>query len=498
MKLKFGMQGRGYRSLVLAAVVGTSIAATCVGCDRSDSSAPTLVLDSLPAGVRERSAEFGGKVRMLGYAMTGRQKSLRAGRNVSVTLYWQANAKVEPGYKLSTQLLDAAGERVLDLDNAGPLREQKDGKPLLPPENWVPGKVYVDELSFTVPKQVKTWQVQLAGGLVKGNEKMKITNGVDVDSGLALFATSATGVSGRGPAQRRVPDLRVNVLDAKTKIKIDGKLDEEAWKEAPSAPLGDVITGQRNKKSPVDGTVRLLWNDQGFYVAFEAQDTDLVGGFQKTDKDPHLWAKDTVVIMVDPDGDGDNKDYYEIQINPQNLVYDTLYDDYDSPRQGPDGPFGHQEWSSGVKSAVVLDGTLDKSDDTDKGYVVEAFLPWKSFSKAKKIPPALGDTWRMNFYVMQNVNAVSWSPLLRPGDFQRASRFGKVLFASKAWVEPSAAPAPSAAAGAPPAPNGSGAAVNAPVPAGSVVPAKAPLVERVQAAKPPAPAVPAPTPPSNP
>jgi hypothetical protein len=505
MKLKFGMQGPGTRSVILAAALGTWCAPTLVGCSRSESSttasAPTLVLDSLPAGVRARNTEFGGKVKVLGYKYAGKQKTMRAGANVSITLYWQVTEKVEPGYKLATQLLDAAGERVLDLDNASPLREQKDGKPLLPPESWVPGKVYVDELTFTVPKRVKSWQVQLAAGLAKGDEKMKITAGSEAADGLALLATSGTGVRDRSQAQRRVPELRVNVLDAKTKIKIDGKLDEAAWKEAPSAQLADVTTGQRNKKLPVDGNVRLLWSEQGFYVAFEAEDKDIVGGFKKTDKDPHLWTKDTVEIMIDPDGDGDNKDYYEIQINPQNLVFDTQYDDYNVPKQEPDGPFGHQEWSSGVKSALTVNGTLDKSDDTDSGYVVEAFLPWKSFAKAKKVPPALGDTWRMNFYVMQDNGGVGWSPLLRQGNFHKASRFGKVLFASTDWVEPAPAPAASNSAEAPaPAPDGSGAAVSAAAPASSAVAAKPPLVERVQAAKTPAsppPAPAAPTPPSK-
>ena len=113
---------------------------------------------------------------------------------------------------------------------------------------------------------------------------------------------------------------------------------------------------------------------------------DIVGGFKKTDHDPHLWTKDTVEMMVDPDGDGDNKDYYEIQINPQNLVFDSQFDDYNQPKVEPDGPFGHQDWSANLKSAVTLDGTVDKSDDEDRGYTVEAFIPWKSFSKAKKLP----------------------------------------------------------------------------------------------------------------
>jgi hypothetical protein len=506
------MQGRSYRSALLAAVIGAWCAQAVVGCGRSDApeapSGPKLVLDSVPSGIRQRDTAFDGKLRMLGYKFTGKQRTMRAGTRVTVALYWQASGKVEPGYTMQTRLLDAAGERVLDLDNAGPLREQKDGKPLLPPDSWVPGKVYVDELTFTVPKDVKSWQVQLVSGFVKGDQKLKITSGGDASvDGLALLATSGTGVRDRSQgAARRVPNLRVDVLDAKTKIKIDGKLDEAAWKDAPSATLVDVVTGQRNKKSPVAGEVRVLWSEQGLYVAFDAKDKDLVGGFKKTDKDPHLWTKDTVEIMIDPDGDGDNKDYYEVQISPQNLVFDTQYDDYNVPKTEPDGPFGHQEWSSGVKSAVTLNGTLDKSDDVDEGYVVEAFLPWKSFGKAKKTPPALGDNWRMNFYVMQDNAGVAWSPILKQGNFHKASRFGSVLFASKDWTPPAEAPATSGSAAPAPAPEGSGAAVAAPAPpgsAGTAVAAKPALVEHVQAAKPklqapPQPAAAAPAAPAAP
>lgn len=490
MKLKFGMLGRTYRSAVFAAVLGTVGVPATIGCSRSDAPepTPTLTLDAVPGGVRKRDTEFDGKIRMLGYKFSGKQRTMRAGSRVTVSLYWQANGKVEPGYTMVTRLLDAAGERVLDLDNAGPLREQKDGKPLLPPDKWVPGKIYVDDLTFTVPKQVKSWQVQLVSGFAKGEEKLKITSDGESVDGLALLATSGTGVRDKTQGARRIPSLRVDVLDAKTKIKIDGKLDEAAWQDAPADSLIDVATGERNKKSPVSGDVKLLWSQQGLYVAFDAKDKDLIGGFKKTDKDPHLWTKDTVEIMIDPDGNGDNKDYYEVQINPQNLVFDTQYDDYNVPKQEPDGPFGHQEWSSGVKSAVTLNGTLDKSDDVDQGYIVEAFLPWKSFSKAKKAPPALGDTWRMNFYVMQDNAGVAWSPILKQGNFHKASRFGKILFASKDWA-PSPAPAASDSAAQPSAaPSNSGAKLAAPTPEArepeaEALAGKAPLVEHVQAAK---------------
>ena len=69
-------------------------------------------------------------------------------------------------------------------------------------------------------------------------------------------------------------------------------------------------------------------------------------------------------------------------------------------------------------------------------------IPWKSFAKAKKTPPALGDTWRMNFYAMQDNGGVSWSPILGQGNFHRASRFGKILWAEKGWMPQGPSPIP--------------------------------------------------------
>ena len=141
--------------------------------------------------------------------------------------------------------------------------------------------------------------------------------------------------------------------------------------------------------------------------------------------------------MIDPDGDGDNRDYYEIQVNPQNLVFDSQFDAYNLPHVEPDGPYGHEEWSANLKSAVTVQGTLDDGREDD-GYVVEMAIPWTSFQKAKRTPPTLADTWRMNFYAMKNNSGVAWSPILGQGNFHKASRFGRVRFAGPAEHETAA------------------------------------------------------------
>ena len=369
------------------------------------------------------------------------------GQRVKVTMYWQAKKKLDDGWQLFTHVLDGSGERILNIDNVGPLRTVKGDHQVLGPSEWTPGKVYVDEQTFTVPKNVKTNRIQFVTGVWKGNSRLKTLSGPHdrENRGIIVNLPINRPHHANSLANARVPELRVDKLPKDTKIKIDGKLDEDAWKTAPTAgPFVSVLTGKPDPAFPVGGNVKVLYDDQNLYLGFDVKDTDVTGGFKKGAKDPHLWTKDTVEIMVDPDGDGDNLDYYEIQINPQNLVFDSQFDEYNKPEKKPDGPFGHEDWSAKLKSAVTVNGTIDKPKDKDQGYVVEAAIPWKSFSKAKTTPPKPGDTWRMNFYAMKNNNGVAWSPILGQGNFHKASRFGRILWAEKGWKppEPKAPPAP--------------------------------------------------------
>jgi hypothetical protein len=226
-----------------------------------------------------------------------------------------------------------------------------------------------------------------------------------------------------------LPRLAVVRLGDGESVTIDGHLDEPAWAHAATTTVFvNVGTGQRDPAAPVQGNARMAWDSRFLYLGVTVVDRDVRGGFPAEAIDPHLWERDTIELMVDPDGDGDNRDYYEIQVSPQNLVFDSRFDDYNAPRGGPDGPFGHQEWASGLTSAVHVDGTLDDATDRDRGYVVELQVPWKAFDKAKRAPPEPGDQWRMNVYAMQDNGGVAWSPILGKGNFHKAERFGRVTF----------------------------------------------------------------------
>lgn len=399
-----------------------------VGCSRKPTpEQQALVLAAVPKDVAlPLHVDFGGALELVS-ASVSPMRDLKLGSRVELTLYWRKTGDVPKGYRLFTHVLDEAGESILNLDNVGLLRKSVQGDVLLPPSAWETGKVYADKQAFSIPKDLRTDSIKLVCGLFRGDERLKITAGRQ-QSDRAIIADLPVA---RPPKPVGIPPvIWVPFRQAAWPIVIDGKLDDAVWTRATTTgQLVNAGTGEPQVGGAVTGTVRLIYDNDALYLAFEVFDEDVRGGFDPAQADPHLWTRDTVEVMIDPDGDADNKDYYEIQVGPQNLVFDSQFDDYNRPRVDPDGPFGHQEWSAQLRSAVEVHGTLDDARE-DEGYTVEMAIPWSSLRLAKRTPPNAGDTWRMNFYAMENNGGAAWSPILGQGNFHRASRFGRVHFAA--------------------------------------------------------------------
>jgi hypothetical protein len=471
---------------LLSAAAGTD----CVGGSKGTSSGEVeklkaYILESPPKDMTGKlDINFENKVRLIGYKVDP-AGAAPPGTDVKLTMFWKVEDKLDDGWSLFTHIVDSNNDRSLNIDNVGPLREVKESHQVLWPSAWEKGKIYVDEQTFRVPDDVKTPDFAITTGIWKGDARLKIVSGPADSENRGIVVRMKTGVENKPQPHTELPHLRVMKLAKNAKINIDGKLDDEAWKTAAvTGPFVDVGTGNPNTAFPVNGSVKLAWDDANMYLGFQVEDPDVIGGWPKDAKDPHLWEKDTVEIMADPDGDGDNNDYYEIQVNPQNLVFDTQYDSYNTPKTEPAGPFGHQDWSAKLKSAVVVDGTLDKAGDKDKGYAVEIAIPWSSFTKAKNHPPKANDEWRMNFYAMKNNSGVAWSPILGQGNFHKATRFGRVVWATA--DAPVAAASGAAAGSAAPVAAAPGAAHSAAGVASVAKPTKATL-PAMSVAKPPAP-----------
>jgi hypothetical protein len=174
-------------------------------------------------------------------------------------------------------------------------------------------------------------------------------------------------------------------------IRIDGRLDDAAWQAAPwTDPFVD-IEGDRKPRPRFRTRAKMLWDDQYFYIAAEMEE-------------PHVWATitkhDEVIfhdndfeVFIDPDGD--NHEYYELEINANNAEWDLFL-----KKPYRDGGPAINEWEvPGLKTAVHIDGTLNDPGDTDRGWSVEWAIPWSVLAEYahRPSPPRDGDQWRVNF-----------------------------------------------------------------------------------------------------
>jgi hypothetical protein len=174
-------------------------------------------------------------------------------------------------------------------------------------------------------------------------------------------------------------------------LAIDGMLNDEAWQTAPwSAKFLD-IEGTVRPEPRHRTRMKMLWDDSSLYIGAELEE-------------PHVWGtltkRDTVVfydndfeVFIDPDGY--NHEYYELEMNVLNTVWDLLlkkpYRDGGPPVDG---------WNiKGLKTGVHVYGTVNEPSDIDEGWSVEISMPWSALEEYahRAAPPKEGDQWRINF-----------------------------------------------------------------------------------------------------
>jgi hypothetical protein len=161
---------------------------------------------------------------------------------------------------------------------------------------------------------------------------------------------------------------------------------------------------------------RALWDDRGLYLRFEV--TDPNPWHTMTKRDEHLWDEEVVEIFIDPDSSG--RDYYELEINPANVVCDLRMV---SPWPDKEGDI---DWDfEGLETRVHA---RTDAAGTTTGWTAAAFLPWSGFRRLPSardvaLPPKPDDTWRVNVFRIK-----------RPGGPEAPEK--DAVFA--AWSPPSA------------------------------------------------------------
>ena len=136
-------------TLTLALFVGAaSLTAGCVGGSKSGSAGDLdklkpYILEAVPADVNKLDINYENKIHLVGYKVDP-AGTAAPGSDVKLTMYWRCDDKLDDGWNLFTHVVDSNGERILNIDNVGPLREMKEAHQALWPSAWEKGKVYAD------------------------------------------------------------------------------------------------------------------------------------------------------------------------------------------------------------------------------------------------------------------------------------------------------------------------------------------------------------------
>ena len=169
---------------------------------------------------------------------------------------------------------------------------------------------------------------------------------------------------------------------------IDGKADEAVWEK--SKWTNNFIDIEGSKIPKYQTKVKMLWDDDYYYILADIKEPHVWGDIKE--RDAVIFYNNDFEVFIDPDGDTHN--YYELEINALNTVWDLFLSK----------PYREEnivlnDWNyTGLKSAVKVDGTLNNPEDVDKGWTLEIALPFKDLRISYHEDNVPKDKfWRINF-----------------------------------------------------------------------------------------------------
>lgn len=214
---------------------------------------------------------------------------------------------------------------------------------------------------------------------------------------------------------------------ASSPIKVDGMLDEPAWKSVlPTPVFADIVSGAAPQYA---AKAKIVWDDTCLYFAFEVEDPNIwarkiirddpmanqnpgcIVGYKADPKLAGGWTgyeENFVKVYIDPDGDG--KHYIELHVSPLGKICDKwqVAPSRRSTRarlgMSEKHNFPHVDWNCpGLKVAVHSTGSINDPYDVDKGWTAEIAVPFKSIEEvaacrksSRTFPPTVNEIWRIH------------------------------------------------------------------------------------------------------
>ncbi len=171
---------------------------------------------------------------------------------------------------------------------------------------------------------------------------------------------------------------------------INGKLEDAVWRQAAWTSNFVDIEGSTKPKPRFKTRAKMLWDDRYLYIAAQLEEPDVKATL--TAHDSVIFKDNDFEVFLKPLPE--TASYYEFEMNASNTGWDLfLAKPY---RMG-----GHADntWDiAGLRTAVAVQGTLNKSSDIDQGWTLEIAYPLSAFTPRQEVSiPHAGTVWRINF-----------------------------------------------------------------------------------------------------
>ncbi|MBI2071453.1 MAG: carbohydrate binding family 9 domain-containing protein, partial [Gemmatimonadetes bacterium] len=225
----------------------------------------------------------------------------------------------------------------------------------------------------------------------------------------------------------KMPRPETRAIRATSKIEIDGRVDEPAWRAA--VPITEFIQAQPSTGAPATERteVRLVYDDARLYISAICYDSDPRRGWitKTIERDyPGVISEDMDAFGVGLDTFLDRRSSFLFLVNPRGGLKDG------------------QTFNDGTSRDYGWDGIVDvKTTVHDSGWTVEMAIPWNTL---RFDPTRAPQSWGVNFSrrVRRKNEVAYWAPLARRDRIFLMSAAGTLLDlpripkAQNLWVKP--------------------------------------------------------------
>lgn len=216
---------------------------------------------------------------------------------------------------------------------------------------------------------------------------------------LSASVTALLWASGcKAPQVEAFDPPHTTVVKINSPIKVDGRLDDAQWKNAPAVELL-MVDNARGEHPVVQAviakdkyekmSVKCLYDDKYLYIGCFGEDGDIIA-HNRADQEYLFRDCDTIEVFIKPE----NANYYwELYATPAGNKTSCFY-----PSAGVliSAAVNKENLMPGMNVASFVNGTLNNWQDNDKYWTSEMAIPLAELSKYG-IKFGAGSQWRIFF-----------------------------------------------------------------------------------------------------